>query len=98
MSGERGATGANTVPSGATQVRVYVNGRGVDAPVAGTVLDALRAFDAADADAALAGALRVTDSRGLPAALDAALHGGAIFRLVTARAERDAGDAAEFHS
>jgi hypothetical protein len=34
----------------------------------------------------------VTDSRGLPVALDAPLTGGAVFRIVSARALRAAGE------
>ena len=57
-----------------------------------TVLDAVRDFDAAAADALVAGSRGVTDSRGLPSAIDAPVFGGAIFRLVSARAARAAGD------
>ena len=81
-----------TGPSPAATVRVYVNGRGVDVPAGGTALDAVRLLDPAAADALLAGARALSDSRGLPADPSAAVHGGAIFRLVSARA-RSAGDA-----
>lgn len=68
-----------------TTVRVYVNGRGVDVPAASTALEAVRLADSAAADALVAGARALTDSRGLPAASDAPVHGGAIFRVVSAR-------------
>ena len=67
-------------------VRVYVNGRGVDIPAGGTALDAVRALDAAGAIELVAGRRVLTDSRGLPADPSAPVHGGAIFRLVSARA------------
>ena len=70
----------------AATVRVYVNGRGVDVPPTGTALAAVRLADPAGADAVAAGSRAITDSRGLPAAPDAPVHGGAIFRLVSARA------------
>jgi len=67
---------------------VFVNARAVRVPSGATVLDAVRAFDAAEGDALAAGSRGVTDSRGLPAPADAPVHGGAIFRLVSARAGR----------
>ena len=66
-------------------VRVYVNGTGVDAPAGGTVLDAVRAFDASLADAIAAGERMACDSRGLPVPNDAPLYHGAIFRVVRNR-------------
>jgi hypothetical protein len=65
---------------------VFVNNTAVQVAATGTVLDAVRAFDAAEGDAVAAGTRGVTDSRGLPIAGSAPLHGGAIFRLVSARA------------
>ena len=74
-------------------VTVFVNARAVQVPAGATALDAVRAFDAAQGDAYAAGTRGVTDSRGLPVAATAPVHGGAIFRLVSARAGRteDAG-------
>ena len=71
---------------------VFVNARAVQMPHGATVLDAVRAFDAAEGDAVSAGTRGVTDSRGLPVAATTPLHGGAIFRTVSARAARS-GDA-----
>lgn len=68
-------------------VRVYVNGRGVDAPSGGTPVDAVRLVDAALAADIDAGARLVTDSRGLPVGADAPLYNGAIFRVVVNRAK-----------
>lgn len=72
-------------------VTVFVNARAVKVPSDATVLDAVRAFDAAEGDAFAAGTRGVTDSRGLPVAPTGPVHGGAIFRLVSARAVRVAG-------
>ncbi len=69
-------------------VTVFVNARAVQMPPGATVLDAVRAFDAAEGDACAAGARGVTDSRGLPVSPSDPVHGGAIFRLVSARAAR----------
>lgn len=70
---------------------VFVNARTVQVAAGATVLDAVRAFDAAEGDAFAAGTRGVTDSRGLPVAPTAPVHGGAIFRLVSARATRAEG-------
>jgi hypothetical protein len=74
-------------------MRVFVNGRGYDAPSGGTVLDAVAAQGIADADAVRAGRLLITDSRGLPIPADTPLHNGAVLRLIPNR-ERDASDPA----
>jgi hypothetical protein len=74
-------------------VRVFVNGRGLDAPAGGTALDAVAVHSTADADAVRAGTLLVTDSRGLPIPADSALFNGALLRLVPNRG-RDAADPA----
>lgn len=71
-------------------VTVFVNARAVQVAAGSTVLDAVRAFDPAEGDALAAGTRGVTDSRGLPAPADTVVHGGAIFRLVSARAGRTA--------
>lgn len=72
---------------------VFVNARVVHVATGATVLDAVRAFDPAEGAALAAGTRGVTDSRGLPTPADAPVFGGAIFRLVSARAGR-AGDTA----
>ena len=73
-------------------VRVYVNGRGVDAPASGTPVDAVRIADAALADGVAAGERLVTDSRGLPVEANAALYNGAIFRVIANRQRSGAGE------
>ena len=72
-------------------LRVFVNGTGLSLARSATVIDAVRAFDGAAADEIVRGDRAVTDSRGLPLALDAALSGGLVLRLVSARALRDDG-------
>ena len=71
-------------------LRVYVNGIGLTVPAGATALDAVRAADPAAADAVTAGERVITDSRGLPLGNDTPAHGGAIYRLASARALRDA--------
>ncbi|HEX4935851.1 MAG TPA: hypothetical protein VFV33_21875 [Gemmatimonadaceae bacterium] len=73
-------------------VRVYVNGRGLDAPADGTPIDAVRLVDPALAESIVAGERLVTDSRGLPVASDAPLFAGAIFRVVSNRQRTPAGE------
>ena len=74
-------------------VRVFVNGVGLDAPAGGTALDAVALHSATKANEVTAGALLVTDSRGLPVPADTALFNGALFRLIPNR-ERDVADPA----
>jgi hypothetical protein len=76
-------------------VRVYVNAVGLDVPAGATALDAVRSWNAAEADAVARGARVITDSRGLPVAADVAVYAGAIFRLVSSRARGGESDAAE---
>jgi hypothetical protein len=73
-------------------VRVFVNGIGVSLPRGATVIDAVRAHDAAAADALILGSRAATDSRGLPVALDARCSGGMVLRLVSARALANSGE------
>ena len=72
-------------------IRVFVNGRGLSIARAAQVIDAVRAFDPGAADELTAGTRAVTDSRGLPVALNAELSGGSVLRLVSSRALRDEG-------
>ncbi len=72
-----------------TSVRVFVNARGYDVPIGATALDAVRAADAAEADAVSAGTRQITDSRGLPVAPATPAYGGVIYRTVGNRS-RDA--------
>jgi hypothetical protein len=71
---------------------VFVDAHRVEVTLGSTVLDAVRAFDAAAAAAVAGGSRAVTDSRGLPIAAETPVHGGTILRLVSAR--RREGDSA----
>ena len=66
-------------------VRVYVNERPVDVARAAPVRAAIAAFDPAQGERLAAGAVQVTDSRGLPLDPDTPAHGGAIYRLIPVR-------------
>jgi hypothetical protein len=74
-------------------VRVFVNGAAQSVARGGTILDAIRAFNAAEADEIVAGTRAATDSRGLPVAHDTPVSGGMVLRIVSARALRTTGDA-----
>lgn len=71
-----------------TSVRVYVNGRGVDAPVAAQAIDAVRVWDADVAAEITAGRRALADSRGLPLDPATPVFGGLIMRVVSNRAAR----------
>jgi hypothetical protein len=66
-------------------LRVYVNERGVSVPHGSIALAAVRALFPDQADAIVAGTMRLTDSRGLPVSHELALSGGSIFRVVPVR-------------
>ncbi|CAN5294784.1 hypothetical protein BH09GEM1_BH09GEM1_03360 [soil metagenome] len=66
-------------------LRVFVNGRGLDAPIGGTAIDAVGIQSVSDAAAVREGSLIVTDSRGLPVPADTLLFNGALFRLIPNR-------------
>lgn len=70
-------------------MRVFVDGTAFLVPHGATVHDAVRAFSASEAEDVAAGRRAVTDSRGLPIALDVPLSGGAVLRVVSSRALRD---------
>lgn len=74
-------------------MRVYVNSTGVDVPDGATALEAVRCWNALEAEALAAGHRRLTDSRGLPAAPEAPAYGGAIFRVLPVRRGPAEGDA-----
>lgn len=77
-----------TSPTPDGTVRVFVNATGLSVPASATALDAVRALDPAAADDVSAGRRVIADSRGLPADPAQRVHGGAIYRLVSARATR----------
>ncbi len=71
---------------------VYVNAERVEVPPNATVLDALWAWSADAAREVSRGIRMVTDSRGLPAPLDAPVYGGAILRVTAPRPPAASGD------
>jgi len=66
-------------------VRVYINTHGIDVPESSTALEAIEAWNAGEAGAIRNGERMITDSRGLPAHPESAVHNGAIFRVVRSR-------------
>lgn len=74
----------------APTVRAFVDGRGTDVAVGGTALDAVASLDGDLAALVATGARSLTDSRGLPVALDTPVYGGAIFRVVSGTRTTDA--------
>jgi len=66
-------------------VRIYINARGIDVPAEATALQAVDAWNPAEAAAVRNGERMITDSRGLPADPGSTIHNGAIFRIVRAR-------------
>lgn len=83
-------------PETTRSVRVFVNAVGVNVPAGASILDAVRALSATDAEAVARGEKLVTDSRGLPIGADKTVSAGSIFRLLPVRkrgaAERDEND------
>ncbi|MDA1081576.1 MAG: hypothetical protein O2973_07840 [Gemmatimonadetes bacterium] len=70
------------------RLRAFVNGAAVEVDRGATLLDAVRAADAALADAIAGGTRAVADSRGLVVSHDSAVTGGAVLRVVSAGARR----------
>ena len=76
-------------PETTRPVRVFVNAVGVSVPPGASILEAVRAFNAADAEAVTRGEKLVTDSRGLPIGAEHTVSAGSIFRVLPVR-KRDA--------
>jgi hypothetical protein len=66
-------------------VRIYINSRPVDVAPGATAIDAVKTWNAAEAESILSGDKAITDSRGIHLTNDAPVHNGAIFRIVRAR-------------
>lgn len=66
-------------------VRVFVNAAAVDVEEGSTAIDCVRRWRSDEADAVIAGARVITDSRGLPIASDSSAHAGSIYRTVPKR-------------
>ena len=72
-------------------IRIFVNGTRLDLPAGSTVGDALATFDQSFTGKLAAGALYVTDGRGVEIDSAATLTNGAILRAVV-RAQRGMAD------
>jgi hypothetical protein len=70
-------------------IRIYINAKPVDVAASATALEAVEQWDSTQAAAIRSGERMITDSRGIPTAADAAVHNGAIFRIVRARQVAD---------
>ena len=66
-------------------VCVYINARPVEVDASATALQAVEAWDAAQAEAVRNGDRMITDSRGIATSNDTPVQNGAIFRIVRAR-------------
>ena len=67
------------------RVRIFVNAAGIDVPAGVSVLEAIRQWNADEAEAVTRGERLITDSRGLPIGSDVPVSAGSIFRLIPAR-------------
>jgi hypothetical protein len=66
-------------------VRIFVNAKPVDAEPGEAVIDAIARWDADIAATLRAGSRALADNRGIVTPLETIVHGGAIFRVVSAR-------------
>lgn len=66
-------------------VRVYINARAIEVDPSATALQAVEAWDPAQAEAVRNGDRIITDSRGIATPNDTPVQTGAIFRIVRAR-------------
>jgi hypothetical protein len=76
-------TGSPCMPN--EPIRIFVNAAPVDAEPGDSIIEAIARWNAATADALRSGQRALADSRGIVAPLDMPVHGGAIFRIVSAR-------------
>ena len=84
-------------PDTSRALRVFVNATGVDVPIGASALDAVRQWNADEADRVGRGERIITDSRGLPIAADVTVSAGSIFRILPARQARGTTQARAFH-
>jgi hypothetical protein len=68
-----------------SDVRVFVNGVGIEIARESTALDAVARVDRNEAEEVAAGRRMITDSRGLAVPARSEVFAGAIFRTVRAR-------------
>jgi hypothetical protein len=72
-------------------VRIYINAHAVEVDASATALEAVEAWDPAQAEGVRKGDRMITDSRGIATPNDTPVQTGAIFRIVRAR-QIDAGE------
>jgi hypothetical protein len=66
-------------------MRVFVNAAPIDVDAGATALDCVRRWSQEEGAAVVAGRRLVTDSRGLPVAIDSRASAGSIYRTVANR-------------
>ena len=66
-------------------VRIYINAHAVEVAASATALEAVEAWDPAQAEGVRKGDRMITDSRGIATPNDTPVQTGAIFRIVRAR-------------
>jgi hypothetical protein len=69
---------------------VFINANRVETPPGSTALDAVRRWDAAEAERIAAGERQLSDARGLPIDASSSVYGGAIYRVIGAKRDRTA--------
>ena len=67
-------------------LRVFVNAAAINVDAGATALDCVRTWRSEEADAIASGKRVITDSRGLPIAMDSPARAGSIYRTVSNRA------------
>ncbi len=78
--------------SAVRQLRVFVNGLGLEVPPGSTALEAVARADRPEAQEVAAGRRMIVDSRGLAVPAASPAFAGAIFRTVRARATAATGN------
>ena len=68
-----------------TTLRVYVNANAVDVESGATALDCVQQWKREEAEAVREGRRVITDSRGLPLAVETPARAGSIYRTVSNR-------------
>jgi hypothetical protein len=70
-----------------TTMRVYVNANAIDVEPGATALDCVRQWKSEEAEAVREGKRMITDSRGLPLAIETPAHAGSIYRTISNRSQ-----------
>lgn len=72
-------------------MRVYVNANAIDVEPGATALDCVRQWKRDEAEAVTEGRRTITDSRGLPLAIETPARAGSIYRTISNRS-KDTGE------